>query len=171
MARMNLRNRRTLYILLGVSVAVLSVGLGFLKLGIGRTSSSEAVAINTTPGNANGYQILGTEVFKEEFQLSTNTVSGNTDEYDERIISVYLERDQELNASFRAQGAPIMFKVYTPSDQVLGYSMGNLEPNRSIAAQEGNFRYHALETGTYGMNIKSTTPLGLIDVFLQYWVQ
>lgn len=171
MARINLRNRRTLYILLGVSIAVLSVGLGFLRLGIGRTSSSGAVVIDTTPGNTDEYQISGTEVFKEEFQLSTNTASGNTDEYDERIISVYLECDQELNASFRAKGAPIMFHMYTPSDQMLGYSLGNLEPNRSIAAQEGDFKYNALETGTYEINIKSAVPLGLIDVLLQYWVQ
>jgi hypothetical protein len=171
MARINLRNRRTLYILLGVSIAVLSVGLGFFKLGIGRTSSNEAMVINPTPVNTNEYQISGTEVFEEEFQLSTNTAPGNTDEYAERIISVYLERDQELNASFRAQGGPITFHMYTPSEQALGYSLGNLEPNRSIAAEQGNFKYNALETGTYKINIKSTAPLGLIDVLLQYWVQ
>lgn len=171
MARINLRNRRTLYILLGVSVAVLSVGLGFLKSGIGRTPSGEDMVINTTPPNTNEYQILDTEVFEEEFQLSTNTAPGNTDEYDSQIIGVYLERNQELNASFRTDGGPIMFQVYTPSDQIIGYSLGNLVPNRSIAAQEGNFRYNALEEGTYEMIIKSTIPLGVIDVFLEYWIQ
>jgi hypothetical protein len=171
MARINLRNRRTLYILLGVSIAVLSVGLGFLKSGIGRTSSGEAVVVNTTPRNTNEYQILDTEAINEEFQLSTDTAPGNTDEYDSQIIGVYLERNQELNVSFQAQGAPIMFQVYTPSDQILGYSLGSIEPNRSIATKEGNFKYNALETGTYEMNIKSTIPLGLIDVFLEYWIQ
>lgn len=171
MARINLQNRRTLYILLGVSIAVLSVGLAFLKLGTGRPSSDEVVMTNTTPGDTYEYHIPGTGFFEEEFQLSTNTAPGNTDEYDARSISVYLERDQELNASFRAQGAPIMFQVYTPSEQVLGYSLGDLEPNRSIAAQQGNFKYNALESGTYEMNIKSTKPSGLIDVFIEYWIQ
>ena len=171
MANINWRQRRTLYILLGVSIGVLSVGLAFLKLGIGQPSYGEAVSTDTTPDNTYEYQIPGTGFHKEEFQLSTNTTPGNTDEYDTRSISVYLERDQELSVSFRAQGAPIMFHVYTPSDQILGYSLDDLEPNRSIAAQQGNFKYKALESGTYEMNIKSTTPSGLIDVFLEYWIQ
>ena len=171
MARINLRNRRTSYILLGVSIAVLSIGLAFLRLETWQPSYGEVVPTNTTTDNTYEYQIRGSGFYEEEFQLSTNTAPGNTDEYDARSIGVYLERDQELNASFRAQGAPIMFQVYTPSDQILGYSLGDLEPNRSIAAQQGNFKYNALETGTYEMNIKSTKPSGLIDVFVEYWIQ
>ena len=171
MARMNLRNRRTLFILLGVSIAVLSVGLAFLRLETRQPSYGEVVLTNSTPDNTYEYQIPGTGFYKEEFQLSTNTTPGNTDEYDARSIGVYLERTQELIVSFRAQGAPIMFQVYTPTDQILGYSLGDLEPNRSIAAQEGNFKYSALESGTYEMNIKSTIPSGLINGLIEYWIQ
>lgn len=171
MARISLRNRRTLYILLGVSIAALSVGLAFLKLETGQPSYGEAVPTNTTPDDTYEYSIRGSGFYEEEFQLSTNTTPGNTDEYDTRSINVYLERDQELSVSFRAEGAPIMFHVYTPSDQILGYSLDDLEPNRSIAAQQGNFRYKAMEVGSYTMDIKSTTPLGVIDVIIEYWIQ
>ena len=160
-----------MYILLGVSIVVLSVGLAFLRLETTQPSYDGAASTNATPDNTYEYQIPDDGFYMEEFQLSTSTTPGNTDEYDARSISVYLERDQELNTSFRAEGAPIMFHVYSPSDQMLGYSLDDLEPNRSVATQEGNFRYKALETGTYEMNIKATTPSGLIDVFVEYWLQ
>jgi hypothetical protein len=153
-----------------VGVAMLSVGLVF-KLETQKISYGEAVSRDATPDHNYEYQIPGIGLYREEFQLSTDTDPGNTDEYDARSIRVYLERDQELNASFRAQGASIMFHLYTPSDQMLGYSLDDLEPNRSIAAQEGQFNYKALESGTYEMNIKSTTPSGLIDVLVEYWIR
>lgn len=170
MARINLRNRRTLYILLGVSIAALSVGLAFLNLGTGQLSYGGEVPTDIVITNTGEYDIDKLAVFEEEFQLSTNTKPGNTDEYDVRTISIYLERGQELYASFRAEGAPIIFSVYTPSEQVLGYSFGDLESNRSIASQQGNFKYRVLETGTYVMNIKSATPSGIIDVTMKYWI-
>lgn len=170
MARLNLRNRRTLYILLGVSIAVLSIGLAFLNLGIRQPLYYDEVSEDTTLTNTGEYDIDKLAVFEEEFQLSTYVTPGNTDEYDERIISIYIERDQDLYVSFRAEGAPIMLNVYTPSEQVLGYSFGDLESNRCIASQQGNFKYQALETGTYVMYIKSATPSGIIDVTMKYWI-
>ncbi len=167
---MKWRQQRTLYILLGVAVALVSVGL-VLKLETQKTFYGVAVSRDAIPDYDYEYQIPGIGFYREEFQLSTDTDPGNTDEYDARSISVYLERDQELNASFQAQGASIMFHLYTPSDQILGYSLNDLEPNRSIAAREGEFKYKALESGTYEMNIKSTTPSGLIDVLVEYWVR
>ena len=170
MVNMKWQQRRTLYILLGIGIAMLSVGL-VLKLETQTISNGEPVSKDSTLDYDYEYQTPGIAFHKEEFQLSTETNPGNTDEYDARSINVYLERDQELIASFRAQGAPIMFQIYTPSNKILGYSLDCLEPNKSVASEEGDFRYKALESGIDEMNIKSATPSGLTNVLVNYWIR
>jgi hypothetical protein len=165
--KMNLSDRRNLYVLLGVSIAVLSIGLAFLSNGSRPSSDTIISPTNSTPDNI----LQSNSSMQENFQLSTDTIPGNTDEYDARSIRVYLESDQELNVSFRTEDAPVLVRVYTPSDQVLGYSSGVLEANKSAAAQEGFFIYKAVESGTHDIYLKSSSPTGFIDVFVEYWIQ
>jgi len=117
------------------------------------------------------------------FQLSTDTTPGNTDEYDSYSFSLYLERGQALYLSFYAEGAAVMLRVTTPSEDVLGYQtstgkagnikdtgLGRLEKGRVVAAAEGHFIFIAPENGFHLINIKSSTPQGEIAVQVEYQI-
>ena len=118
------------------------------------------------------------------FQLSTDTTPGNTDEYDSHSFYIYLKREQELYLSFHAEGAAVMVSVTTPSDEKLGYGpsivpagdvenkeLGHLLKGRTVATEEGSFRFHAPEPGSHVITVKSATPKGDIDVLVEYWIQ
>jgi hypothetical protein len=120
------------------------------------------------------------------FQLSTDTTPGNTDEYDSHSFSIYLERGQELYLSFYAEGAAVMLRVTTPTERHedrLGYQtstgsagnvkdkgLGHLEKGKVSAAAEGHFNLIALEEGSYVIDVKSSTPQGEIDVLIEYQI-
>jgi hypothetical protein len=117
------------------------------------------------------------------FQLSTDTTPGNTDEYDSHSFSIYLERGQELYLSFYAEGAAVMLRVTTPTEEVLGYQtstgsagnikdkgLGHLEKGKISAAAEGHFSFVAPEEGFYVIGVKSSTPRGEIDVLIEYQI-
>ena len=117
------------------------------------------------------------------FQLSTDTAPGNTDEYDSHSFSIYLERGQELYLSFYAEGAAVMFRVTTPTEEVWGYQpstgsagnvkdkgLGHLEKGMISAAAEGHFNFIAPEEGFYVIKVKSSTPRGEIDVLIEYQI-
>ena len=117
------------------------------------------------------------------FQLSTDTTPGNTDEYDSDSFSIYLERGQELYLSFYAEGAAVMLRVITPTEEVLGYQtstgsagnvkdkgLGHLEKGKVSAAAEGHFNFIAPEEGFYIIEVKSSTPQGEIDVLIEYQI-
>ena len=118
------------------------------------------------------------------FQLSTNTTPGNTDEYDSHIFNLYLEQEQELALDFSAQGAAVMVSLFTPSEEIWGYSppppsttttedgeTGYLKKGRTVATEEGSFRFTVPESGYYIVTIKSATPKGEIEVLVEYQIQ
>jgi len=120
------------------------------------------------------------------FQLSTDTTPGNTEEYDSHSFPIYLERGQELYLSFYAEGAAVMLRVTTPAgrhEDRLGYQtstgsagnvkdkgLGHLEKGKVSAAAEGHFNLIALEEGSYVIDVKSSTPRGEIDVLIEYQI-
>ena len=117
------------------------------------------------------------------FQLSTDTTPGNTDEYDSHSFSIYLERGQELYLSFYAEGAAVMLRVATPTEEVLGYQtstgsagnvkdkgLGHLEKGKVSAAAEGHFNFIAPEGGFYVIEVKSSAPRGEINVLIEYQI-
>jgi len=115
------------------------------------------------------------------FQLSTDAAPGNTEEYDSHSFSISLERGQELYLSFYAEGAAVMLRVATPTEEVLGYQtsdgsagnvkdkgLGHLEKGNVSAAAEGHFNFIAPEGGFYVIDVKSSAPRGEIDVLIEY---
>jgi len=117
------------------------------------------------------------------FQLSTDTAPGNTDEYDSHSFSIHLERGQDLYLSFYAEGAAVMLRVATPTEEVLGYQtstgsagnvkdkgLGHLEKGKVSAAAEGHFNFIAPEGGFYIIEVKSSAPRGEIDVLIEYQI-
>lgn len=115
------------------------------------------------------------------FQLSSNATPGNTDDYDSDSFTIYLERGHELYLSFYAEGAPVMFRATTPSDNVLGYltstgnagniedkGMGKLEKGKVLSTREGHFEFFAPEEGSYIFTVKSAAPQGDINVVVEY---
>ena len=117
------------------------------------------------------------------FQLSTDTTPGNTDEYDSHSFNIYLKREQELYLSFHAEGAAVLVSVTTPYDEKLGYNpgtvpaddvenkeLGYLLKGKTVAMEEGSFRFNAPESGSHVITVKSATPKGDIDVRVEYWI-
>jgi len=117
------------------------------------------------------------------FQLSTDTAPGNTDEYDSHSVTIYLKQGQKISLSFYAKGAPVMLRVITPAEETMGYltstggagdiedeDMGHLEKGKCFAAAQGHFKYIAPEEGYYTVDIQSTTPKGDIDVVIEYQI-
>jgi len=70
--KMNLSDRRNLYVLLGVSIAVLSIGLAFLSNGSRPSSDIIISPTNSTPDNI----LQSNSSMQENFQLSTDTIPG-----------------------------------------------------------------------------------------------
>ncbi len=119
-----------------------------------------------------------------DFQLSTNTTPGNTDEYDSYSFSIYLKREQELALDFHAEGAKVMVSVFLPSEETWGYNpypptpdgsedgkLGHLQKGRVVAAAEGSFTFSAPESGDYLLTVKSASYRAEIDVHIEYHIQ
>ena len=155
-------------IILGITLGAISVVLGVY---------APALIFNQTPTPEPPYQ----ETLN--FQLSTDTTPGNTEEYDSHSFSIYLERGQELHLSFYAEGAAVMLRVTTPTEEVLGYQtsdgsagnvkdkgLGHLVKGKVFAAAEGHFNFIAPEEGSYVIDAKSSAPRGEINVLMEYQI-
>ncbi|MCK4698464.1 MAG: hypothetical protein KAT53_09225, partial [Dehalococcoidia bacterium] len=90
---------------------------------------------------------------------------------------------QELYLSFYAEGAAVMLRVTTPTEEVWGYQtstgsagnvkdkgLGHLEKGKVSAAAEGHFNFIAPEESSYVIEVKSSTPRGEIDVLIEYQI-
>ena len=155
-------------IILGIVLGAISVVLGVY---------APALIFTQTPApEQSSHETLN-------FQLSTDTTPGNTEEYDSHSFSIYLERGQELYLSFYAEGAAVMLRVVTPTEEVLGYQtsdgsagnikdkgLGQLEEGKVFAAAEGHFNFIAPEGGFYIIEVKSSAPRGEIDVLIEYQI-
>jgi hypothetical protein len=114
-------------------------------------------------------------------QLSSNAEPGNSDEYDSDSFSIHLVRGQNLYFSFYAEGAPVMLRVITPSEEALGYmtsngeagniedkGLGKLQKGKVLSTMEGHLQFVAMEEGLYTFNLKSAAPKADIDVTIEY---
>lgn len=118
------------------------------------------------------------------FQLVSDAVPGDTDAYGSYLFNLYLEQEQELVLAFSAEGGKLMVSLFTPSKETWGYNpsfddtattedgeMGYLKKGRTLATEEGSFRFTAPESGDYLVTIKSASPQGEIDVQVGYQIQ
>ena len=164
-------------IILGIILGAISVVLGVYAptLIFTQTPTPEQTP---TPGQPSRETL--------NFQLSTDTTPGNTEEYDSHSFPIYLERGQELYLSFYAEGAAVLLRVTTPTERHedrLGYQtstgsagnvkdkgLGHLEKGKVSAAAEGHFNFVTPEEGSYVIEVKSSTPRGEIDVLIEYQI-
>jgi len=120
-----------------------------------------------------------------DFRLVTDAAPGDTDMYDRYIFNLYLEQEQELALAFSTEGGKVMVSLFTPSKETWGYNpgprdtttttedgeMGRLEKGRTIASDEGSFRFTIPESGDYLVTIESSIFKGEIDVQVEYQIQ
>ena len=163
---------------------ILGIILGAISVVLGVYAPTLIFTQTLTPGQTLTPEQPSYEVLN--FQLSTDTTPGNTDEYDSHGFAIYLERGQELYLSFYAEDAAVMLRVITPTqrhEDVLGYQtstgsagnvkdkgLGHLEKGKVSAAAEGHFNLIAPEEGFYEIEVKSSTPQGEIDVLIEYQI-
>lgn len=118
------------------------------------------------------------------FQLVSDAAPGDTDAYDSYIFNLYLKQEQELVLAFSAEGGKVMVSLFTPSEETWGYNpsfddtmatedgeMGYLKKGRTLASDEGSFRFTVPESGDYLVTIKSAIFKGTIDVQVAYQIQ
>ena len=118
------------------------------------------------------------------FQLVSDAAPGDTDLYDSYTFNLYLEQGQALALAFSADGGKVMVSLFTPSEETWGYNpsaddttttengeMGYLKKGRTLASDEGSFRFTIPESGDYLVTIKSSIFKGEIDVQLDYQIQ
>ena len=118
------------------------------------------------------------------FQLVSDAAPGDTDAYDSYIFNLSLKQEQELALAFSAEGGKVMVSLFTPSEETWGYNssfddtmatedgeMGYLKKGRTLASDEGSFRFTTPESGDYLVTIKSAIFKGTIDVQVAYQIQ
>jgi hypothetical protein len=118
------------------------------------------------------------------FQLVSDATPGDTDAYGSYNFNLYLEQGQELALTFSAEGAAVMFSLFTPSKETWGYNpnpasttttegeaMGYLKKGRTVAIEKGSFRFTVPESGDYLAIVKSAAPKGEIAVQINYQIE
>ena len=118
------------------------------------------------------------------FQIVSDATPGDTDAYASYNFDLYLEQGQELALAFSAEGAGVMFSLFTPSEETWGYNphpasttttedgaMGYLKKGRIVAVEEGRFRFTVPESGDYLATVQSAAPKAEIAVQIDYQIQ
>jgi hypothetical protein len=119
-----------------------------------------------------------------DFWLVTDVTPGDTDLYDSYFFNLNLEEGQELALTFSTEGGKVMVSLFTPSEETWGYNpgpgdatttdnqeMGYLKKGRTLATEEGSFRFTTPESGDYLVTVKSSIFKGEIAVRVEYQVQ